>query len=172
MAAKKPRGKPAAEEQMQCMYCEYKTDDFGLMSTHVKTVHPQPSAAAAPAATQQATETAAPSAPSAPSGFPSGGQSGGVRAPEKKNFLNFKSLAGFSYLLEAVIQSVVPANGNFGPCYDCRLDNGYTLSIKVDSQNHFDMFAKYGTNWTGKRIKITPGTTERGSARIMVTPLS
>jgi hypothetical protein len=155
------------EEPMNCMYCSFSTDDFGKMAAHMKAEHP-PAGAAQPAPQETAPPSNAP--PNAPQG-PQG--QGGVRAPEKKKYLNFKALGTFSYNLEAIIKTVsFNANGQFGPSYELTLDNGYTYSLKQDSQNHFDMYARYGTNWTGKRIKLSPGTTERGSARIAVTPLT
>lgn len=93
-----------------------------------------------------------------------------VSPPEKRQFLNFKSLGQFNYRLTAKIVSVDYRVGNFGPAWSCKLDNGWTIDVKKDSQNHFDLYGKFGANWVNQSVMITPGTTARGSARIAVTP--
>lgn len=170
------KSKQAVTETVQCFHCPKVFDNIKDLKEHMAAEHGVVTATNTPQnVVQQEATIAAPA--NWPVGIPfpgapGGGPGGGVAPPIKVNYINFQSLAQFNYRLEAMVKAVSPLKAtNFGQGYDMLLDNGWTVTVKLNSQNHMDLYSAFGPTWTARRVRISVGVTERNSARIQVTPL-
>jgi hypothetical protein len=162
----KRKGVPKAI--VPCSMCG-KDIELGAYVEHVQAEH-TPLPASGPTAQTQAPQSAPPQAPQ------QAGQYGNIQGnvsvppPEQPKFLNMTRLGELGWRHEGIVKAVKQGGGNFGPGFNLMLDSGFTVTVKQNSQNHFDLYEAFGPNWVGRKVLVQPGTTPRGSARIAVGP--